>query len=437
MMLNDEQKKVVYADDRFLFLLAGAGSGKTRVIVERIKWLLSEGVHKDDILAITFTRKASFEMKERLNQKDLHIHTFHQFCYIRLKEITHKEINILKDDFLGFKKEDLLSISVYKNSYYKTKKPKHYDRYQAYLKDANLYDFDDLILSYDAYLKKHHDITYKYIFVDEFQDTNIIQYELLKKLIKNDTHVLAVGDPDQSIYQFRGADHQIIGKFIKDYQAIQYQLTLNYRSNETIITHANRLIKRNERLYKKDLIATKNTKKQVYHLVFSDTEKEAMFIIQRIIDYIKQDIKPKSIAVLFRQHKRAYQLKIMLHEQHIDFQDGFLSSYESSGIELLTIHQAKGLEFDVVFMIGLEQGEFPSYQQRTFQAIEEERRLMFVGITRAKDFLYLTSVKMSHQNHTFTHSQFIEESGVKTVSERWFNDIISLGDFDEHQTKNR
>lgn len=436
-MLNEEQKKVVYAKDRFLFLLAGAGSGKTRVIVERIKWLLSEGVLPHEILAITFTRKAALEMKERMSQKDLHIHTFHQFCYMRLEAIKNEKIELLTEEPTDFRKEDLLAISVYKNSYDQRKKPKDYDQYQAYLKVHHLYDFDDLILSYDDYLKKEKDVFYKYIFIDEFQDTNHIQYELLKKLITKDTHVLAVGDPDQSIYQFRGANSRIIDLFIKDYQAKLYELKLNYRSNGIILSHANRLIKRNERKHKKELIPTKAISHKVYHLAFSTSLNEAKRITERVTYHIKQGIKPSKIAILFRQHKRAYDLKLILHEKGIPFQDGLSLSYETSGVELLTIHQAKGLEFDVVFIIGLEQGELPSYHQSTLKNIEEERRLMFVAMTRARHFLYLSSVKMSHQNHTFTHSQFIDESGVKTVSEKRFNDIISLGDFDEHQTKSK
>ena len=129
-MLNDEQRKVVESIDPFIFLLAGAGSGKTRVIVERIKRHIKEGVDPKQILAITFTRKASLEMKERLNHVDVSVHTFHQLAYIILKDILKKTFVLVDEKAIEtYTEEQLLSIARYKNSLFKTKKPRSFCRH--------------------------------------------------------------------------------------------------------------------------------------------------------------------------------------------------------------------------------------------------------------------------------------------------------------------
>lgn len=438
MILNEEQKIVVYSNEPFLFLLAGAGSGKTRVIVERIKHLILEGIMPEEILAITFTRKASFEMKERIDNPHVHVHTFHQFCYIQLIDYYKETFKLVNDEIEPFSREELLDISRHKNSLYQSKRPKKFIEYQNYLKKKGLKDFDDLILGVYFKIKgKNNPFHYQYIFIDEFQDTNHLQYSLLKELIKKDTKVLAVGDPDQSIYRFRGADSKIIFLYVKEYQAKLYTLSTNYRSRKMILEHANRLIMRNNRKYKKELVATNIENSYVYNLHF-DTEKEEAFLIMNLVKIFKShQIKDEEIAILYRNHHRAFELIQMLHYNHILFQTYDDSNEErKNGVQLLTIHKAKGLEFDAVIIIGLEHGVLPSIKNHQYLELEEERRLMFVAMTRARHFLYFSSVKKNSDNHTFTSSQFISESGTKTIPGRRINDIISLGDFNGRKAKN-
>lgn len=429
MSLNEEQKKVVYTNERFLFLLACAGSGKTRVIVERIKHLIDQGVKPERILAITFTRKASFEMKERTKNKDVHIHTFHQFCYLNLVNSANHSFRMVEEERLPFSKNELLKVSIYKNNLHKLSKPIIYDTYQSYLKSNDLKDFDDLLIDYYKMIyKSHNHASYDYIFIDEFQDTNNLQYEVLRRLINLSTSVLAVGDPDQSIYQFRGANSKIIYRFIKDYEAKLFTLSINYRSSQTIITHANRLIKRNNRRYQKQLIPNDESQFPAYHFKFNSEVEEALSLIELIKNLKMKIKKDEEIAILYRNSIRSYEIRKVLNEYEILFSDSNNIS-NHLGIQLMTIHKAKGLEFEAVIIIGLEQGILPSLQQNSQLELDEERRLMFVAMTRARKYLYFSSVYYNSQNHTFTSSQFIRESGVKTIKNKHFNDIISLGDF--------
>ncbi len=438
MKLNEEQKKVVYSTEPFLFLLAGAGSGKTRVVVERIKYLILQGVKPEEILAITFTRKASFEMKERIDNSNVHVHTFHQFCYLKLIDFYKESFELVNEEIEPFSREDILNISKHKNSLYQSKRPKKFIEYQNYLKKNGMKDFDDLILGvYDKIKSKNHPFCYQYIFIDEFQDTNLLQYSLLKELIKKDTKVLAVGDPDQSIYRFRGADSKIIFLYIQDYNAKLYNLSINYRSAKIILDHANRLIMRNNRKYKKRLVSTNEENSHVYNLHFDTEKEEAFFIINLIKIFQKHQFIDEEIAVLYRNHNRAFELIQMLHYTHVSFQTYDDSNEEEKkGIQLLTIHKAKGLEFDAVIILGLEQGVLPSNRNHMHIELEEERRVMFVAMTRARHFLYFSSIAKNSDNHTFTSSQFISESGTKTIPGKRINDIISLGDFNGRKAKN-
>ena len=439
MILNEEQMKVVNSKDPFIFLLAGAGSGKTRVIVERIRKLLKEGVKPQDILAITFTRKASHEMKERLHEDGLAIHTFHQLAYITLKEDLRMTFDLIDERILDhYTQDQLLQVTMYKNSLYQTRTPKIYLAYQEELRQHQQVDYDDLLILFNKALQKGQvSFSYRYIFIDEFQDTNLLQYACLKKLIKHNTHVLAVGDPDQSIYQFRGASSRIINQYVKDYHARVEKLTYNYRSYQSIITAANRLIKRNNRSYKKELKPTHQKEGNVFSLRFRDDENEALWLISQIKLANQKGIKFDQIAILYRNHHRAYQLMMTLHDGEIPFTIHDDETTDQDGISLLTIHQAKGLEFDLVFIIGCEDHLLPSRRINQISALEEERRLMFVAMTRAKHILCLTHISHDGQNHHFTSSPFILESGIKSSNPQRISDIISLGDENGHQKTHR
>lgn len=433
MKLNEEQKKVVYSKERFLFLLASAGSGKTRVIVERIKAIIAEGVCPTKILAITFTKKAASEMEKRVKNKQVNIHTFHQFCFLKLKEDYKMMFEMFKNEKHEFTKQEVLEISKYKNSVFKTKKPKNYIKYQNNLASNKMKDFDDLLLDFHNELCKENPYNYSYIFIDEFQDTNFLQFELLKKLTKKKTAVFAVGDPDQSIYSFRGSNDKIISKYILNFKAKLETLSINYRSSKNIITIANSLIKRNNRPFKKDIVTHAAVGTQAYHLKFKNQKNETFFLINLIKTLKKNKIKENEIAILFRNNFRAYSLKKSLLENDVHFQNYNENETKfSNGVQLMTIHKAKGLEFDCVIVLGLEKGMLPSARQNRILDIEEERRLMFVAITRARKHLYFSSVEVDLNLYTYKTSCFIKESGIETLKNKDINDIILLGGSNEY-----
>src|SRR5690606_29640483 len=209
--------------------------------------------------------------------------------------------------------------------------------------------------------------------VDEFQDTNLLQFKLLETMIKKDTFCFTVGDPDQSIYAFRGARFELIDQFVKQYQASVLKLSKNYRSNDLIIDAANNLIKHNKNRFKKHLetlkIATNNPVIFIY-------DKD--LIMQKVVELIK--IKRLYQAViLYRNHYQVSYLKQLL-EQNFLFD-----------VRLLSFHESKGLEFDTVIIIGAE--ILPYDKDNIFFNKEEERRLFFVGITRAINNLYIFSTR--------------------------------------------
>ncbi|MCK9235566.1 MAG: ATP-dependent helicase [Acholeplasmataceae bacterium] len=412
MKLNEMQKKAVYTKERFLFLLAGAGSGKTRVLVERIKYLINQGVEEGDILALTFTRKAAQEMRERVGRKKVRVHTFHQFCLQELKKEKTYSFEIFNPEVTHpFSERDLLLITHYKNQRLKGRKPRYYDTYQNHLKENKLKDFDDLLNDYYSYAC-YKRIKLKYIFVDEFQDTNPLQYRVLKSMIHENTSVFCVGDPDQSIYGFRGSDVKIIDQYVSDYHASIYQLTVNYRSSPTIIRHANQLIEYNQERYKKNLTSINEDETKTIHLVHQNETEEAEVIYTQVKTYINQGVSPNEIAILFRQNERHLHLK-----QHFEIHGfGLLTNTEKgTTVHFLTIHQAKGLEFEVVFIIGLEASQFPVSHTQTKRLLEEERRLMFVAMTRAKRDLIISSIQFNHFNKKERPSLFLKETGIKYV----------------------
>jgi DNA helicase II / ATP-dependent DNA helicase PcrA len=406
-MINDEQKKVIDSKDRFLFLLACAGSGKTRVIVEKIKKHLVEGVLPEHILAITFTKKSAEEMKQRVNHIDVRIHTFHQLAHIELQKHADYPYQISEQTHLIFRETDLLSISLYKNSMFKHQKPLVYKRYKNHMEKHHLKDFDDLLIDYLSLPKKIHE-QFRYVFVDEFQDTNRLQYEMLKKMIHKDICVLAVGDPDQSIYRFRGAEDKIIETYIKDFDATIHTLTYNYRSSPQIVHHANRLIARNNQKFKKKMIAMKDENGVVEKLTFKDMLEEAEYISNHIKALKMNKVKPHNIAIIYRNHHRSNDVRFVFRKHHILYTD---EEKKEGHINLMSIHQSKGLEFDTVFIIGLEQNEIPSRHTKTNEALKEERRLLFVGITRAQRNIYVTHVVYGDLGIHQKASTFVKDCG--------------------------
>lgn len=391
-MLNFKQKKAVEANDRFIFLLAGAGTGKTTVIINKIKNLLSLGVNAENVLVLSFTRKSVADLKIRFSEENPPlITTFHGFCYKKLE--TELNINIVTDNMLienGFSKDQLTKIDYYKRNNKITRSVKKYNKF---LKEHSLIDYTDLEKILIKKLRKNDSFSlmikkkYKYIFVDEFQDTSMTQFLLLKEMKKH-SNIFCVGDPNQSIYSFRGSSKKVIDKYIKTFQAKVYLLDENYRSATEIIKASNNLIKHNSSSFFFNLKGNKKEKGLIIVKSFKSLDKQSDFIIQKIRELLNEGFKQENIAIIYRNHNYANNLKKELFKTYFE------------RINLLTIHQVKGLEFDCVFMIGLEEGKLPFSNSE----IEEERRLFYVGITRAKKQLYLLTVIKNNKQ-----SRFIKE----------------------------
>ncbi|MEO1958863.1 MAG: ATP-dependent helicase, partial [Nautiliaceae bacterium] len=339
--LNEQQKKAATHIDGALLILAGAGSGKTKTITTRLAYLLSLGIDPANTLTLTFTNKAAKEMRERalkLIEFDIPspplLVTFHKFGLMFLKLYIHmlnrnnnfviidaedqKKIlkNISPDLPPAFMSKE---ISRYKNSFltpdevyalaneniYK-QMAFIYEKYQNYLLDNNLVDFDDLILLTFEILDKNKDLAteisnkYKYIMVDEYQDTNNIQLLLLKKLCLTHNNICVVGDDDQSIYGFRGANHNNILEFEKEFNAKVITLEINYRSTNQILKAANNLIQFNKKRYNKKLISAIGDGKEVEVIENYNEMAEAEVIAKRIQNLIDKGVNPKEIAILYR-----------------------------------------------------------------------------------------------------------------------------------------
>ena len=339
--LNEEQKKAATHIDGALLVLAGAGSGKTKTITTRLAYLLSLGIDPANTLTLTFTNKAASEMRERaltmINNNTLHpplLSTFHKFGLLFLKLYIHlinrdnnfviidsddqKKIlkSISTDLPLSFVSKE---ISKYKNSFLNAeevyalakdntyKKLAHiYDKYQKYLIENNLVDFDDLLLLTYTILNENDDLCeeisqkYQYIMVDEYQDTNEIQLLLLKKLCKTHNNICVVGDDDQSIYGFRGANHKNILNFEKEFNAKVIKLETNYRSTNQILNAANSLISFNKLRYDKKLKSAIGDGKEIELIKNYNEVAEAEVIAKRIKNLIDSGVNPKEIAVLYR-----------------------------------------------------------------------------------------------------------------------------------------
>ncbi|KNF07248.1 ATP-dependent DNA helicase PcrA [Gottschalkia purinilytica] len=627
--MNERQKEAVLATEGPILVLAGAGSGKTRVLTYRIAYLIEEkGVSPYNILALTFTNKAASEMKERISRlivdgvDDIWTGTFHSICVRILRRNIEKigynrsfvifdtsdQKTLIKDclkekdmneklfdpnsmlNFIGSQKDKLISPDKYINDNYsdfrERQKGELYELYQNKLKENNALDFDDLINKTIELFRQNPDVLeyyqnkFKYVLVDEYQDTNRAQYMLIKLLAKQHENICVVGDFDQSIYKWRGADIRNILDFEEEYpNAKVIKLEQNYRSTKTILDAANSVIENN--LERKDKILwTENEEGDKIKIYNGDNEHdEAYFIVNKIKSICEEDEKSLSdFALLYRTNAQSrvleealikgnipykivgglkfydrkeikdiiaylrviqnpvdnislkriinvpkrgigkttldkvedYSIKkgesiysIMLDAEEIpglsqraitnlksfvsligkfiamkeilgvkDLIENILDSigyikeleeentvearsrienleeflsvaidYEANNEEsnledflanisllsdidrvdtengeavtLMTLHSAKGLEFPVVFMTGMEEGLFPSARGFTDDdELEEERRLCYVGITRAKEILYMTysSIRMLYGKTNYNAvSRFIGE----------------------------
>ncbi len=366
--LNDRQKEAVTYTTGPLLVLAGAGSGKTRVLTTRIAYLILEKqVDPTNVLAITFTNKAAKEMKERVNgllgniSYRIQISTFHSFGLLILKQnydkigLTKnftiidsedslaiikkiiKEMNLdtkiyspkqIKNQISGAKNEmmDYDEYSKYANTLFEEKVVEIYKRYQAKLKSNNSVDFDDLLImpiklfqNYPSILKEYQE-QYKYILIDEYQDTNQAQYILTKMISAKYRNICVVGDNDQSIYSFRGANYHNILNFEKDYpDAKVIMLEENYRSTKNILNVANDIIKNNS-LRKDKNLWTNNTEGLKIKYFKTDNEKDETYkVVTEIRKLIDDNVPLNEIAVLYRTNVQSRNLEEAFLKSNIPY----------------------------------------------------------------------------------------------------------------------
>lgn len=314
--LNPEQKLAVEHVEGPALVIAGAGSGKTRVVTYRIANLLKIGVPVSEILAVTFTNKAADEMRKRiqtLSQKSVLASTFHSLCARILRESIHalgypKDFTIydeedseklLKECFAALNMKDekgLLrstraQISHAKNNLADFDDPV-YQLYQSKLKEYRALDFDDLLFLTVRLLREHSDILemyqkrWSFILIDEYQDTNLAQHAIIKLLAAKHRNVFAVGDPDQSIYSWRGADVHNILNFEKDFPGARIiPLEQNYRSKTTILNAANALIEHNESRFQKKLWSALGPGEKIGFFIGQNEHDEADFVVREIVKH--------------------------------------------------------------------------------------------------------------------------------------------------------
>ena len=612
--LNKEQQKAVLETEGPLLILAGAGSGKTRVLTTKVAYLIEEaGISPYNILAITFTNKAAKEMSNRLYRligdkaKNVQVSTFHSFGVKILRE-NFKYLGYDKN-FIIMDSEDSISVikkilkekgidpKIYNPNAIKNKisscknemmSPKDYEKYVASnfekivllvyelyedtLKKNNSIDFDDLLLLPIKLFRENPNILqnyqerFQYILIDEYQDTNEAQYILTKMISAKYRNICCVGDVDQSIYSFRGANYKNILNFEKDYKdAKTIKLEQNYRSTTNILDAANDVIKNNKERKDKKLWSDKGTGDKItYYRAFNGID-EAQYVAREIKNLINNGIEYENIAVLYRTNSQSHVIEeeflknkipykivggigfysrkeikdvlaylrliynekdnisllrvintpkrgvgsktisnliekannegksiyeVIVSGKELEFKNiieklkkfsesltitelvdkilditGIRKEYESdktlesdirlenleelktvtrtfeekegivsledflyevslvsdvneydedkNRVSLMTVHSVKGLEFDYVFITGLEEGIFPHMNSLMNNSdLEEERRLCYVAITRAKEKLYLVNARLRMMfGHDCTNlpSRFIGE----------------------------
>jgi DNA helicase-2/ATP-dependent DNA helicase PcrA len=474
--LNEPQKRAVMSLDGPVLIIAGPGTGKTMTIVRRIACLVHQGARPENILAVTFTNRAAREMRERTTTllgsgaSRICIGTLHLLGLRIMQEASaepftvysrEEQIEVLKPLVQGSvrkARQAAESISRRKNLL----EPGNpltdeiYGAYQESLRQNHAVDFDDLIIAPIGMLENGAGTgftkRFTHIMVDEYQDINPAQYQLLHLLAKERSNFCAIGDSDQAIYGFRGADAGAFLNFGRDFRnAERITLGLNYRSTGTVLAAAGSLIRNNQRRIEKEIVATKGPGRPISAVSVPDEGAEGGFIVREIEariggtshDRMRRAAGPRKapddfssfsdFAVVYRTNAQAkaieeaflasgipYQVigrRSSLQSKELDGTLAYLRSIANPGaaagpvpedanearllttadffdpradaVTLTTLHTAKGLEFRVVFLAGVEDGLMPYTATGHDADIEEERRLFYVGMTRARDELYL------------------------------------------------
>ncbi len=395
--MNPQQTEAVRIVQGPVMAVAGAGSGKTRVLTNRVAYLIDEiGIPPSRILAITFTNRAAEEMKSRVFKlisiplKGIWISTFHAMgAKILRNDIHHlgyeNNFQIIDDDDVVIITKNILKELNYDPKQYIPKALANliedakadpivievqsppfkkvlsevFEEYQAYLKKNNLVDFQDLLVlvlrlfrEFPEVLKKYQ-TWFEYILVDEFQDTNDLQYDIVYLLAKGHHNVFIVGDEDQSIYAFRGANIQNIRKFMKDFP--EYQkiiLNQNYRSKKTILDAANAVIRHNRNRIPKDLFSELGLGDKIVHYKAENDEEEAYYVYNRIKQLAKSGTDYRDMAILYRNNSMSRKFEDVLLKYNIPYKViGNISFYKRKEIKdiIAYLHLLVNLGDDYAF----------------------------------------------------------------------------------------
>lgn len=364
MLKNEAQEKIINTIDGQLIVVACPGSGKTTTLVRRINHMVKTGIDPRSIIMMTFSKAAAKEMKERYtkqfpeNPQGVNFCTIHAFClailttffgYERRCTINSIDVNdffygILKgnrdvaDDIPGFIKKLLLDIGCVKNMLIEPQDYtptctsdkdffiRLYEQYEEYKNNCGLIDFDDMLVLTLRGLQANPKVvqslqeTYKYIQVDEYQDTNNVQSQIIYLIAGENGNLAVVGDDDQSIYGFRAATPEIMLSFKKQYpDAIQVNMSTNYRSSSNIIKAADMVIKKNKNRFSKDFIGSKETEGSVYVSMFQTRIEETVDIAKKIKMRNAQGQSYKDFAILYRNNSQADRIANELAKVGIPF----------------------------------------------------------------------------------------------------------------------
>ncbi len=378
--LNPAQQQAIDHCGGHVLIVGGPGTGKTYILAHRIARFVTYLKADKQVLAITFTNKAAAQLEYQLMALDVakrHVFagTFHAFCLELLR--THLDKTALPKDFKVASDDDLKNfdksmrerISLIKSTQLVINPDEEFKMYTRALRQAGLIDADDILrealeLLEDESICNTLQQQYPYIFIDAYEDINVVQHALLKRLAGNTGIVTAFGDPDQSIDRCHAAKVSLIHRFEQDFDGatvLKLNENLRYFRNRKIITHAS-MSDRAEA----DYVASQIEKMMGTHRILAD------------------------IAILYRLDALRHVMTQALDHLGIPHQDENTLEYASAKVVLLSIHAAKGLEFSVVFIIGCEDKLLPLDVEHMKADIEAERRLFFVGMSRAKECLYLT-----------------------------------------------
>ena len=461
--LNEKQKEAVRIINGPLLILAGAGSGKTRVLTTRIAYMLEQGISANQILAITFTNKAAKEMKGRiyglvgLSARDMQISTFHSFGLRLIKE--NYEYLGYDKNFVIFDTDDTLTIVKKilkeKNIDYEKYSPKAirnkisslkndlitpnmynryakgdfeqivlevYKRYDEVLYENNSLDFDDLLILPIKLFEKRNDILnkyqeeFKYILIDEYQDTNEAQYKLTKILASKYKNICCVGDIDQAIYGFRGANYKNILYFEKDYVNTKViNLEENYRSTTNILNAANSVIKNNKNRKEKNLYSNLGEGEKIKYFRASTGIGEVSFVIDKIKELIKKGVSLNDMVILYRTNAQSRIFEDGLLKSNIPYKIiGGLNFYSRLEIKnLLAYLRLIHNEMDDVSLERIINVPKRGIGNKTITGIMENAKLngcsMYQAINSGKELIFKLIIEdLKQKKDTMPLTEFID-----------------------------